>query len=157
MIDWSPIWLTFQLAGLTTVLLFAFSIPLAHWLSTTTSRTKPFIETLVSMPLVLPPTVLGFYLLVAFSTSNWLGGFLQNFLNIRLVFSFGGLVIASMIYSLPFMVQPIQSGLSNLPASLREASQALGKSGRETLFRVLLPHIKPSLHTGIILAFAHTH
>ena len=108
------------------------------------------------MPLVLPPTVLGFYLLVAFSPSNAVGAWLDTHLGIRLVFSFGGLVLGSIIYSLPFMVHPIQAGLSNLSPSLREASMTLGKSAWTTAFRVLLPNIKPSLLTGIVLAFAHT-
>ena len=154
--DWQPLILTFQLAFITTVLLLVVSIPLAYWLAHSKSRMKPIVETLVSMPLVLPPTVLGFYLLVAFSPSNSFGNWLDETIGIRLIFSFGGLVLASMIYSLPFMVQPIQSGLSNLSPSLREAAYVLGKSRRRTLFKVLLPNIKPSLLTGIVLAFAHT-
>ncbi|MGB8319096.1 MAG: molybdate ABC transporter permease subunit, partial [Ignavibacteriaceae bacterium] len=110
----------------------------------------------ISMPLVLPPTVLGFYLLVAFSPNYFFGGMLEKTFNVRLVFSFEGLVLASLIYSLPFMVNPIQSGLENLPASLREASYTLGKSKFNTLVKVLLPNIKPSLLTGIVLSFAHT-
>jgi len=108
------------------------------------------------MPLVLPPTVLGFYLLVAFSPSNTFGRWIDNWLSLRLIFSFHGLIIASTFYSLPFMVQPIQSGLSNLPLSLTEASYILGKSKIMTLFRVLLPNIKPALLTGLVLSFAHT-
>ena len=127
MMEWGPILLTFRLALITTLLLLIVSIPLAYWLSETKSRIKPVIETLVSMPLVLPPTVLGFYLLLAFSPSNAFGGWLRETFNIQLVFSFAGLVVASMIYSLPFMVQPIQSGFSGLPDSLREASYVLGK------------------------------
>lgn len=156
MIDWQPLILTFRLAFITTMLLLLVSIPLANWLAFTKNKIKPVIETLVSMPLVLPPTVLGFYLLLVFSPSNGLGGWLNETLGIRLVFSFEGLVIASMLYSLPFMVQPIQSGLSNLPSSLREAAYVLGKSKRTTLFRVLLPNIRPALLTGIVLSFAHT-
>ena len=114
MMEWSPIILTFKLALVTTIILFFISVPLAHWLSYTKSRMKPVIETLVAMPLVLPPTVLGFYLLVAFSPSYGFGGWLKDSMGIQLVFSFGGLVVASIIYSLPFMVQPIQSGLSSL-------------------------------------------
>jgi molybdate transport system permease protein len=156
MIEWGPIILTFRLALITTIILFVLSIPLAFWLAYTKFKLKPLIEALVSMPLVLPPTVLGFYLLVAFSPSNAVGQFLDTYLGFRLVFSFEGLVVASVIYSLPFMVHPIQAGLSNLPASLTEASYVLGKSKATTLFRVLLPNIKPSLLTGIVLAFAHT-
>jgi molybdate transport system permease protein len=138
------------------VLLLLLAIPLAHWLSATTSRVKPVIETLVSMPLVLPPTVLGFYFLIAFSPRNTFGLWLDEWLGIQLVFSFGGLVLASVIYSLPFMVHPIQAGLSSLPHSLKEAAYVMGKSKGETLRKVLLPNIKKSLLTGIVLAFAHT-
>src|SRR5674476_750210 len=130
--------------------------PLAYWLAYTKSRIKPIVETLVSMPLILPPTVLGFYLLIAFSPANDFGSFLSNWFGIKLIFSFEGLVIGSVIYSLPFMVHPIQSGFSNLTASISEASYVLGKSRSTTLFKVLLPNIKPSLLTGIVLAVAHT-
>lgn len=154
--DWGPLILTFQLAAVTTVILLVISIPIAYWLVRSKSRIKPVIETLVSMPLVLPPTVLGFYFLVAFSPGSAFGGWLNDVLGIKLVFSFTGLVIASVIYSLPFMVHPIQSGLSSLPASLTEASYVMGKSKFKTLFKVLIPNIKPSVLTGIVLAFAHT-
>ncbi|WP_299443746.1 molybdate ABC transporter permease subunit [uncultured Aquimarina sp.] len=154
--DWAPIILTAKLALVTTIILLVVSIPLAYWLAHSKSRIKPVIETLVSMPLVLPPTVLGFYLLMTFSPGNTFGSWLQDWFGIRLIFSFSGLVIGSVIYSLPFMVNPIQSGLASLPASLTEASYVLGKSKMKTLFKVLLPNIKPSLLTGIVLAFAHT-
>jgi molybdate transport system permease protein len=154
--DWEPLFLTFKLAFVTTIILLLVSIPLAYWLAFSKNKIKPIIETLVSMPLVLPPTVLGFYLLIAFSPSNAFGKWLDEWLGLRLVFSFEGLVFASVIYSLPFMVHPIQSGFSNLSKSLLEASYMLGKSKMTTLAKVLLPNIKPSLLTGIVLAFAHT-
>mgnify|MGYP001825446426 CR=1 FL=1 len=154
--NWGPIILTLQLALVVTIILFVLSIPLAYWLAYTKNRIRPVIETLVSMPLVLPPTVIGFYLLVIFSPRGWLGGWLEDLFGFQLVFSFGGLVVGSVIYSLPFMVHPIQAGFSNLPASLTEASLVLGKSKCTTLRKVLLPNIKPSLLTGIVLAFAHT-
>jgi molybdate transport system permease protein len=156
MMDWQPLVLTFKLALVTTLLLLVISVPLSYWLAHTKSRVKPFIETLVSMPLVLPPTVLGFYMLVAFSPANAFGSWLNEYLGIQLIFSFKGLVFASVIYSLPFMVHPIQAGFSNLPSSITEASYVLGKSKITTLFKVLLPNIKPSLLTGVVLAFAHT-
>ena len=156
MMEWGPIILTFKLAFVTTAILLVISIPIAYWLAYTKNRLKPIFETLVSMPLVLPPTVLGFYLLVAFSPNLLLGQWLEKWFNLRLVFSFEGLVIASVFYSLPFMVHPIQSGFSNLSASLTEASFVLGKSRIKTMFNVLLPNIKPSLLTGLVLAFAHT-
>ncbi|WP_074406743.1 MULTISPECIES: molybdate ABC transporter permease subunit [Aquimarina] len=154
--DWQPLVLTFKLALVTTLLLLVISVPLSYWLAHTKSKVKPFLETLVSMPLVLPPTVLGFYMLVAFSPANAFGSWLNEYLGIQLIFSFHGLVLASIIYSLPFMVHPIQAGFSNLPSSITEASYVLGKSKITTLFKVLLPNIKPSLLTGIVLAFAHT-
>ncbi|MFK7807047.1 MAG: molybdate ABC transporter permease subunit [Saprospiraceae bacterium] len=154
--SWQPLLLTFQLALITTVLLLFISLPLAYWLAHTRARIKPIIETLVSMPLVLPPTVLGFYLLLAFSPSNSFGQWLEETIGLRLVFSFEGLVLGSILYSLPFMVHPIQSGFSNLSPSLREAAYVLGKSKMTTLWKVLLPNIRNSLLTGIVLAFAHT-
>ena len=154
--DWQPLLLTFQLAAITTLILFVIGIPLAYWIAYTRTRFKPIIETLVSMPLVLPPSVLGFYLLLAFSPQNAFGQWLEQWFQIRLVFSFPGLVIGSIIFSLPFMVHPIQSGLQNLPMSLLEASRTLGKPDIVTLFRVLLPNIKPALLSGAVLSFAHT-
>ncbi|WP_291866824.1 molybdate ABC transporter permease subunit [Maribacter sp.] len=154
--NWEPLILTFKLALVTTVLLLIIAIPLCYWLAYSKSRIKPIIETLVSMPLVLPPTVLGFYFLVAFSPNNALGDWLNGTLGIKLLFSFPGLVIASIFYSLPFMVHPIQSGLYSISPSLKEAAYVMGKSKFSTLIRVLLPNIKSSLLTGIVLSFAHT-
>jgi molybdate transport system permease protein len=154
--DWQPLLLTFRLAAITTLILFVIGIPLACWVAYTRTRIKPVIETLVSMPLVLPPSVLGFYLLLAFSPQNAFGQWLEQWFNIRLVFSFAGLVVGSVIFSLPFMMHPIQAGFQNLPSSLIEASRTLGKSDRHTLFRVLLPNIKPALLSGAVLSFAHT-
>lgn len=148
--------LTFELAGITTFILLCIGIPLGYYLSQTKSRFKPAIEAIVSMPLVLPPSVLGFYLLLAFSPKNSFGGWLDENFDIRLAFSFEGLVIASIIFSLPFMVHPIQSGFSALSKSLREASYILGKSKFQTLWYVMLPNIRPSLLTGMVITFAHT-
>lgn len=148
--------LTFKLAGVTTFILFFIGIPLGYFLAHTNSKMKPFIETMVSMPLVLPPSVLGFYLLLAFSPANSFGAWLDSIFDVRLVFSFEGLVLASIIFSLPFMVHPIQSGFSSLNKSLIEASYLLGKSKLETIVHVLLPNIKPALLTGIVITFAHT-
>ncbi|HAJ81089.1 MAG: molybdate ABC transporter permease subunit [Zunongwangia sp.] len=153
---WESLWLTLKLASITTLLLFIIGTPLAYWLSATKSKTKPIWETLVSMPLILPPTVLGFYLLIAFGQSSFLGKFLEDVFGLQLVFSFSGLVLASFIYSLPFMVHPIQSGFSSLPVYLKEAAYSLGKSKTTTFFKILIPNIKPALLTGIVLSFAHT-
>jgi molybdate transport system permease protein len=156
MLDLAPFLLTLKLSLLTMVLLAAIGIPIACWLAFSTSKVKIIAEALVALPIVLPPSVLGFYLLFAFSPENSFGNWLDKYLDLRLVFTFPGLVIASVIYSLPFMVQPVQSGLQQLPKSLREASYTLGKSRVTTLLKVLLPNIKVSLITGCILSFAHT-
>lgn len=154
--DWGPLLLTFKLAIITTILLFFVSVPIAYGLAYSKGRLKPIFESLISLPLVLPPTVLGFYILISFSPSSLVGEFLNNWLGLQLVFSFEGLVFASILYSLPFMVQPIQAGLSSLPQNLKHASNLLGKSNFVTLFKVLLPNIKPSIITGIVLSFTHT-
>ncbi|MEA1786194.1 molybdate ABC transporter permease subunit [Arenibacter sp. GZD96] len=156
MIDLGPLWLTAKLALITTAILLVIAIPLSYWLAYSKFKFKAAVEAAVSLPLVLPPTVLGFYLLVAFSPENALGTFLDTYFNLRLVFTFEGLIIASILYSLPFMVHPIQSGLKNLPVSLKEASLTLGKSPFTTLTKILLPNIKSSILTGIVLTFAHT-
>jgi molybdate transport system permease protein len=147
--------LTFKLAAVTTVILLVISIPLAAFLVFSKMRFKSIIETIVSMPLVLPPSVLGFYLLLAFSPASEIGSFLTQH-GIRLAFSFEGLVIGSVLFSLPFMVHPIQSALAQVPASIFEASYTLGKSKLETMTRVILPIIRHGLISGIVLAFAHT-
>jgi molybdate transport system permease protein len=156
MIAGAPLWLTLKLALSTTLILFIIAVPLANWLTGDKGFFKIIVQAIVSMPLVLPPTVIGFYLLVAFSPANTFGHWLEEWLDIRLAFSFTGLLIASVIYSLPFMVHPIQSGLSSLSPSLKEASYSLGKTKWQTLSLVLLPNIKPSLLTAIVLTFAHT-
>lgn len=154
--NWFPIILTLKLALVTTVILFIVALPLAYWLSETRIKAKPVVEALVSMPLVLPPTVLGFYLLVAFSPQNAFGHWLEKVLDIKLVFTFSGIVLASCLYSLPFMVQPLQSGLASIPTSIKEASLLMGKSKWTILRKVLLPNIKPSVLTACVLTFAHT-
>ncbi|WP_460940334.1 molybdate ABC transporter permease subunit [Spirosoma humi] len=155
-LDWEPIWLTLRLASVTTLLLLLVGVPLAGWLALSRFRAKPLLEALVSLPLVLPPSVVGFYLLLAFSPTSSVGRWLLHTFNLQLVFSFPGLVVASLLYSLPFMVHPIQAGLENLPISWREAAYTLGQSPRRTLWRVLLPNCKPALLTGVVLSFAHT-
>lgn len=156
MIDFDPLWLTAKLAFITTLILLLLAIPLCYWLAYSRFRFKAVIEAIISLPLVLPPSVLGFYLLIAFSPENTFGKFLSDYLDLRLVFTFQGLILASVLYSLPFMVNPILSGLKNLPASLQEASFTLGKSRFLTILKIILPNIRPSLLTGIIMTFAHT-
>jgi len=154
--DLSPLILTFKLAFVTTLILVVIGIPLAYWVAFTPRKWKYFVEPLISMPLVLPPTVLGFYILLLFSPRSFLGNFLETFFHVKVVFTFLGLVIGSVLFSLPFMVNPIKAGFQSFPKSLMEASYVLGKSKEETLLKVILPNIKPALLTGIIMAFAHT-
>ncbi|MHB1921167.1 MAG: molybdate ABC transporter permease subunit [Chitinophagaceae bacterium] len=156
MSNWQPILLTFRLALVSTLILLVLAIPLAYWLAGTRSWLKPWVETVVSMPLVLPPTVLGFYFLVLFNPAFVFGKWVQQLTGLHLLFSFEGLVLASVLYSLPFMVHPVQSGFAQLPQTLKESSYVLGKSRGWTLLRILLPNIRPALLTGIVLAFAHT-
>jgi molybdate transport system permease protein len=154
--DFTPIWLTLKLAGITTLVLLLFGLPLAWWLSKKRSLLKIIIEAIITMPLVLPPSVLGFYLLLAFSPQRGIGKWLHNVFDVQFVFSFEGLVLASVIYSMPFMISPVKSAFQQLPASLSQASYTLGKTQWQTLKHVLLPNIKPSLLTAIVLTFAHT-
>ena len=155
-IDWTPFWLSFKLAGVTTLILFLLALPLAWWLAHTRTRAKPFLEALVSLPIVLPPSVLGFYILWALAPSSPVGAFFKEYLGVELVFSFPGLVVASCLYSFPFMVQPLQSGFESLNRHMLEAAAVAGKSPGQILWRVALPNIKPSLLTALIVTFAHT-
>lgn len=154
--EWTPIWLSLKLAAITTFILLIIGIPIAYWLSRRSSLFKVVIEAMLTMPLVLPPSVLGFYLLLSFSPNSVLGHWLLQHFNLSLVFSFEGLVVASVIYSLPFMISPVKSALVHLPGSLAEASYTMGKSRLSTFYRVLLPNIKSSLWTATVLTFAHT-
>ncbi len=155
-IEFAPFLLSFKLASLTTLILFLLSLPLAWYLSQTKSKLKPFIEAITALPIVLPPSVLGFYLLVALSHNSPLGQFFEQTFDIKLVFSFTGLVIASCFYSLPFMVQPLQSGFESLNKNMLEASYISGKSKFETVLKIALPNIKPAILTAVTITFAHT-
>jgi molybdate transport system permease protein len=150
------LWITFKLASLTTLILFLIGLPFSYLLAYSDFRLKPVVEALVSMPLVLPPSVLGYYVLVTYSPRYWFGDFLDRILNVRLAFSFEGILIASVIFSLPFMIQPLQNGLRALPKQIKEASYTLGKSKTVTFFHVLLPNIRPSIITALALTFAHS-
>jgi molybdate transport system permease protein len=154
--DWQPLWLTFKLAIITSSILFVIAIPLAYWLAFAKFKGRGIVEAIIGMPLVLPPSVLGFYLLLAFSPTYWFGAWIEATFGLRLVFSFPGLVIGSVIYSLPFMVYPLRAGLQSLPASLREASFTMGKGRLETFFKILLPNCKSALLSAVVLTFAHT-
>ncbi|MBB6330910.1 molybdate transport system permease protein [Chryseobacterium sediminis] len=147
--------LTGKLALVTTTILIIIGIPVAYWITYSRFKLKFIVEALICMPMVLPPTVMGYYLLVAFSPDNAFGQFLEQYFDVRLAFSFNGIVIASIIANLPFMIQPLQNGFSSLPDELRQVSYTMGKSKMVTLIKVLLPNIKTSVITGIALTFAH--
>lgn len=155
-IDFNPLWLTLWIALISTILLFLLGIPLAYWLTQARPAIRYPIQALVNLPLVLPPTVLGFYLLLLFSPERFPGSALREHLHVVLAFSQPGLVIGSLIFSLPFMINPLVSGFESLPPALSEEALMLGASRRQTLFHVLLPDIKPSLVAAAVLTFTHT-
>jgi len=155
-LDYQPFLISFKLASLTTIILFLFSLPLAWYLSQTQSKIKPFIEALTALPIVLPPSVLGFYILVVLSSNSPVGSFFEQMFDIKLVFNFTSLVIASCFYSLPFMVQPLQGGFETVNKNMLEASYVAGKSKLTTIFKVALPNMKPAVLTALIITFAHT-
>lgn len=155
-IDFEPFFISFKLAFFTTMILFVISLPLSWYLSQTKSKFKPFIEAVTALPIVLPPSVLGFYILWALSYNSPIGSFFEETFGVKLVFNFTGLVIASCFYSLPFMVQPLQSGFESLNKNMLEASFLAGKGKIETIFKIAIPNIKPALITAIIVTFAHT-
>ena len=151
-----PFYLSFKLASIVSIILFLIALPLAWKLSQSRSKLKPIYEAFSALPIVLPPTVLGFYVLFALSQNSPLGAFVEDIFGVKLVFNFYGLVIASCLYSFPFMLQPLQSGFESLPKSLIEASYLCGKSSFQTLIHIALPNIKSSLLTAIVITFAHT-
>ncbi|MBF0382412.1 MAG: molybdate ABC transporter permease subunit [Magnetococcales bacterium] len=154
---WPPVILSLKLATATTAILLILCWPLAWWLATTRSRFKPAVAAITALPLVLPPSVLGFYLLLLFAPKGPIGG-VWNALTGEggLAFTFIGLLIASCIYSLPFVVQPIQAALENLDRQQVEAAWTLGASRWRTLWHVILPQIRPGLISAIVLGFVHT-
>ena len=154
--DMQAVWLTALLAGVTTLLLFPIASPLAWWLARSDSKGRSLVEAVVAMPLVLPPTVLGFYLLVMLNPESFVGGLWLNVTGESLTFSFSGLVIASIIYSLPFMVQPLHATFRAVPVPVLEAAATLGASPRDQWLNVVLPLAKRGYLTGGVLTFAHT-
>lgn len=151
-----PITLTLLLAGTTTIVLLIVGTPLAWWLAFTKSRAKPVIEAITALPLVLPPTVLGFYLLILMSPTAPLGGFWLNLTGTTLTFSFIGLVVASMLYSLPFMVQPLQAAFEGIGKAPLEAAAMLRASPLDAFVTVAIPAAARGYLTAIVLTFAHT-
>ena len=156
MIDPTPIWITLQLAGLSTLLLLVIAIPLAWWLAVTRSRLRPVVEALTALPLVLPPTVLGFYLLILFSPENPFGATWLRITGETLTFSFSGLVLASILYSLPFAVQPLQGAFQGVGPRMMEAAATLGAAPFDAFRSVALPIARRGLLTAAVLSFAHT-
>ncbi len=158
--DWyvglGPLWLTLELASVTTLLLIIVGTPVAFWLAFTSSRIKPIAEVFVAMPLVLPPTVLGFYLLILFKPNGVIGGLWYDLTGQSLLFSFSGLVVASVIYSFPFVVQPLQNSFVAVGRSPLEKASTMGLSRVSRLFKVLIPQAKRGYITATVLGFTHT-
>ncbi len=156
MIDLGPVVLSLELAACTTVLLLLAGTPLAWWLCLTGSRLKPVVEAVTALPLVLPPTVLGFYMLVIMSPASPLGGLWVDVTGSSLTFSFAGLVVASAIYSLPFMVQPLESAFAGVGKGMMEAAASLGASPLDRFLTVAAPMSTRGFLTACVLTFAHT-
>jgi len=155
-VDWSAIWLSVRLAVATTLVLLAIGVPLAYWIVFSPRRWKFIVESIVALPLVLPPTVLGFYVLVAIGPLSPLGRVYARFAGHGLPFTFEGLLIASVLYSMPFAVQPFAAEFASVDRRLLEASWSLGASRLETFRRIVIPLSVRGLVTGIVLSFAHT-
>lgn len=154
--NWAAILLTLKLAATVSIILLAIGLPIAYWLASTRWRWKFLVEAIVALPLVLPPTVLGFYVLVALGTRSPLGRWWESWFGGPLPFTFGGLVVASVLYSLPFAVQPFTAAFSAVDPKLLQASSVLGVSRAQTFFRVTLPLSLAGVVTGFVLSFAHT-
>ena len=153
---WEAIFLTLRLAAIVSAILLAIGLPIAYWLAFTRARWKFLIEAVVAMPLVLPPTVLGFYILITLGQHSPLGMVLREWFGLTLPFSFAGLVLASVLYSLPFAVQPFAAGFNAVDTKLIQSSWLLGASKPRTFFRVILPLAAPGILAGVVLSFAHT-
>jgi molybdate transport system permease protein len=155
-LDWQAIGLSLRLSLATTAALLAIGVPLARWLAFSAWRGRFLVEAVVALPLVLPPTVLGFYILLAFSPHSPLGRAYLSLTGGTLAFSFAGLLVASVLYSLPFAVQPFAAAFGAVDRRLVEASWSLGVSRTATFYRVVLPLARQGLVTGAVLSFAHT-
>ena len=151
-----PIWLTLQLASVTVIILLAIGTPMAWWLAHTRSKMRVGMEAVVALPLVLPPTVLGFYLLILLGPNGWIGGPVKTLTGAPLSFTFTGLVFASTLYSLPFVVQPLQSNFESIGSTPMETAASLGASRWDAFFSVILPLSRRGYLTATVLGFAHT-
>lgn len=156
MIDWQAVGLSVRLAAATTAVLLVVGMPIAYWLARSQRPWRPLVEAVVALPLILPPTVLGFYLLVAMGPNGPLGALWVGATGSRLAFSFEGLLLASVLYSLPFTVQPLSVAFGAVDRSLLEVSWTLGRSGLATFLRVVVPLSAGGILTGMVLTFAHT-
>ena len=154
--DWQAIWLSVKLASATTVILLILGLPLAYWLTFSPRRWKFLVEALVALPLILPPTVLGFYILLAIGPRSPVGAFYATLTGGLLPFSFPGLLIASVLYSLPFTIQPVAAAFAGVDRKLIEASWCLGVSRAATFRRVVVPLARAGIAAGAVLSFAHT-
>jgi molybdate transport system permease protein len=154
--DWQAFWLTLRLAALVAIVLGVIGLPIAYWLAYSQWRWKFLVEAVIALPIVLPPTVLGFYVLVALGSRSPLGQWWQGWTGHTLAFTFAGLLIGSIIYSLPFAVQPFAAAFASVDTRLISASATLGASRLRTFFRVILPLSLPGVVTGLALSFAHT-
>ena len=154
--DWVAIGLTLKLASLTTIALAVIGLPLAYWLATTRRRWRPLVDAAVAVPLLLPPTVLGFYFLMSTGPNTPAGRLYEQLVGGTLPFSFAGVLIASVLYNLPFAVRPFTSGFAAVDRRLIEAARCLGASGPRTFMDVVLPLSWPAVLAGLVLAFAHT-
>lgn len=154
--DWTALWLSLRLAGWTVVILLPVAVVMGRFLAYRRFAGKGLIEALVMLPLVLPPTVFGFYLLLGFGRNSPLGDLWQGLFGEQLVFTFEGLVVASVIFNLPFAIQPAQRGFEAVPVDVREAAACCGLSPARSLWKVELPLAWPGLMTAMVLTFAHT-
>jgi len=145
MLDFTPFWISLKLSFFTTLILFFITIPIAYFMANYKGKFKPFLEAFFSLPIVLPPTVLGYYLLIGLSS-----------IDKNLVFSFSGILIASLFYSFPFMLNPILGAIESFDRSLLDMAKLLNKTKFQTLRYVILPNIKPAILTGIVISFGHT-
>lgn len=154
--EWTALWLSLRLGGLTVLIILPFAVATARWLAATRVRGRSAIEAALALPLVLPPTVVGFYLLLAFGQQSWLGQLWRGLFGAGLTFTFEGLLIASLIVNIPFAVQPMQRAFESIGPELREAAATCGMSRWRALWRIELPLAWPGILTGMVLTFAHT-
>ncbi|MEI6858671.1 MAG: molybdate ABC transporter permease subunit [Shewanella sp.] len=153
--DWQALWLSIKLSSITVIILIPFAILASRFLAYHNFTGKSWVEALIMVPLVLPPTVIGYYLLVGLGSQSWFGRFLEQFLGQQLVFHFSGLVVASIIVNIPFAIQPIQRSFESIPQEVRDAAACCGMSPLKILFKIELPLVWPGVLTALVLCFSH--